>query len=737
MSKNTATGAQAPAESAAISTAQPSSNKRLAAAIALARYGFSIFPLIPNDKRPLIENWQNLATNDERQVRDWWTRQPDANIGISTENLLVIDVDPRNGGDTTFRALFEQQHTLGEEFPPTLATRTRANGTHIFYGLPPHTVVRGGASRLGAGVDIKSHGGYVVGAGSAIDNKTYHWKSGYGPDEKDLKWAPQWLIERCNTAKPKTADAGKVIVAEDDAALQLATDYLRGQAPEAIQGGRDNTAYTVAARLYDFGVTRETCREMLEEWNESYCHPPLEPDELERVAWSAQRNRENAIGAKHPNAPGFEAVEVAPRTPIDVLASADNGEGRPRLYAITLDEASAEALNRIGDPLIDGLLDREAMSVWYGESNSGKTFVVLDAAFHVAAGRPWATMQTRKGVVVYVAAEGGGGIRKRFRAIRERYTDAGAAPLYLIPCPVDLLHPAADLKPLAAVVKGIEAKAGKVELVVIDTLSRAMPGGDGNSPKDMTSFVNNLDLLRRALKAHVAVVHHTGKDKLRGARGHSSLRAATDTEIEIGNRKLEVTKQRDMDGDLCIGFALRPMRLGASKAGREITSCTVEMCRPGEAAATPIVLQPALQDFLEEIESELLERCQGDTAAVYRTPFTTALAIECGAKIAPADARAHPPESKAMRDHINRMMREMRDKGHVKKVKRGQWLLLDARNAHDAQSQTSTQCADARGALAPRIAEDQSKPVVTGQNPTNLNGAAPPKRGLAESRVGA
>jgi RecA-family ATPase len=70
---------------------------------------------------------------------------------------------------------------------------------------------------------------------------------------------------------------------------------------------------------------------------------------------------------------------------------------------------------------------------------------------------------------------------------------------------------------------------------------------------DMTSFVRNMDTLRQTTGAHLMVVHHTGKDAARGARGHNSLRAATDTEIEVqidedGTRSAMVTKQRDHAG---------------------------------------------------------------------------------------------------------------------------------------------------------------------------------------------
>src|SRR4051812_41499284 len=104
---------------------------QLAAALSLAGRGFSVFPLRPNDKRPAIENWQNLATTETRQIEQWWAAQPDANIGITTAPLLVVDIDPRNGGTDSFAELM-----LVDQFPKTAMSRTQGGGAHILFALP-------------------------------------------------------------------------------------------------------------------------------------------------------------------------------------------------------------------------------------------------------------------------------------------------------------------------------------------------------------------------------------------------------------------------------------------------------------------------------------------------------------------------------------------------------------------------------------------------------------------------
>jgi hypothetical protein len=160
-------------------------------------------------------------------------------------------------------------------------------------------------------------------------------------------------------------------------------------------------------------------------------------------------------------------------------------------------------------------------------------------------------------------------------------------PLEVIPCPVDLTRAGADVPELLTCIREAgEAADMPVVMVVIDTLSRAMQGADENAPADMTAFVGNIDRLRTADDLpHVLIVHHTGKDLAKGSRGHSSLRAATDTEIEIvlvddaGDGKAAVArvkKQRDMVGENVFPFTIKSVRLGQDTDGASVTAAVVE-----------------------------------------------------------------------------------------------------------------------------------------------------------------
>ncbi|PAU96700.1 AAA family ATPase [Paracoccus salipaludis] len=266
---------------------------------------------------------------------------------------------------------------------------------------------------------------------------------------------------------------------------------------------------------------------------------------------------------------------------------------RPNLSGRALDLAGAIRPSHKIKPVLDsrylvkGWLDRGAASVLYGDSNVGKTFFALDLAAHVAAGEDWhghrvPSGEKWAGPVIYVASEGGTGINNRLEAMRRtqpelmQRVDANG-DLCILSAPIDLCT-AEDAAYLAEAIS--EEFDNKPSLIVVDTLARAMGNGDENTAKDMGQFVRNIDLLREATGAHVMVIHHSGKDASRGARGSGSLRAAVDTEIELtradGIIMAEARKQRDMACDGVFAFTLKSVFLGMDDDGDRVTSAVVE-----------------------------------------------------------------------------------------------------------------------------------------------------------------
>lgn len=229
--------------------------------------------------------------------------------------------------------------------------------------------------------------------------------------------------------------------------------------------------------------------------------------------------------------------------------------------------------------LIKGWLGKSQMSVVYGPSNVGKSFFCLDMAFSIAANAEWNGSRVRGGTVLYLATEGGNAFRNRVYALRQS-KGVDDAPLLVRPSPIDLLRAEVDMPALMALCDEVKGEHGNISMIVVDTLSRAMAGGNENGPEDMTRLIGNLDTLRDLTDAHIMVVHHSGKDTAAGARGHSSLRAATDTEIELevdesGMRIAKTTKQRDMEPKPPFGFTLKVHDLGKDEDGDAVTTCTI------------------------------------------------------------------------------------------------------------------------------------------------------------------
>ena len=230
---------------------------------------------------------------------------------------------------------------------------------------------------------------------------------------------------------------------------------------------------------------------------------------------------------------------------------------------------------------VQGVLVEQGSAVVYGESNAGKTFWMTDLALHVASGFPWNGRRVEKGGVVYCVLEGGRGFSNRVAAWRDAKCVSGI-PFVSIPAALNLLDPAADVLPLIEDIKTASERLGyPVKLVVIDTLSRALAGGNENDSADMGAMVRNMDLIRRETGACVLFIHHSGKDAARGARGHSLLRAALDTEIEVvaapesEEKTATVVKQRELSKGDVFGFKLDVVTLGQNRHGEDVTTCLV------------------------------------------------------------------------------------------------------------------------------------------------------------------
>jgi hypothetical protein len=267
----------------------------------------------------------------------------------------------------------------------------------------------------------------------------------------------------------------------------------------------------------------------------------------------------------------FISLEEAER--LEERARRGNGAGRAGRFR--LEAFDAIEVGEGPEWLIEGIAPAPGLTVVYGEPGCGKSFLAADMGLAVAQGHAWGGRAVKPGGVVYISAEGASGFRKRIAAYRDHHGIADVVPFYLIAdCP-DLGSRPGDAGALADAIRDqIDAE---VAAVIIDTLARTMLGADENNAAEMGLFIENCARISNELSCTVIVVHHTGKDASKGARGSTVLKAAADAEILVAGdehrRTATLTKSKDAEGGFEFAFRLDPYRFEAH--GREVSSCVL------------------------------------------------------------------------------------------------------------------------------------------------------------------
>ena len=244
-------------------------NSMLDFALAYADAGLAVFPLRPHDKRPATANGFKDATRDPSIIEKWWTRTPDANIGIAcgerSGGLVVLDFDVDEGKDG-LDALHDWERVNGE-LPETVSAETGRGGMHLYYRAEN---IRNSANGT-LGVDVRGEGGYVVAPPSLHPNgSAYAWMN--DPDEYAIADADDSVLAFIEhvTGRRSSTKAAK-----------------QWQADEVAKGGRNDSLYKYVCSLLAKSVDREYVRPLAIEYNTDHCKPPLPLAEVEKTLHSA------------------------------------------------------------------------------------------------------------------------------------------------------------------------------------------------------------------------------------------------------------------------------------------------------------------------------------------------------------------------------------------------------------------------------------------------------------------
>lgn len=218
-------------------------------------------------KHPLTKNGLKDATKEAAQIRAWWKRWPDANIGIATgavSGIVVLDIDPRHGGDESL-AVLEAEHG---KLPDTPVALTGGGGLHIYF-RHPGAVVANSAGRIGPGIDVRGNGGYVIAPRSIHQSgNRYLWEVSSRIDElplaKPLGWLLELLLGTGNALETHANGNGTYCAMPD-------LERLLVGVPE---GDRDSQLFRLACYLRRLGYSRVQAEPVLLD-AAARCKPPF------------------------------------------------------------------------------------------------------------------------------------------------------------------------------------------------------------------------------------------------------------------------------------------------------------------------------------------------------------------------------------------------------------------------------------------------------------------------------
>ena len=258
-----------------------------AAARYLAR-GWSVLPLRHGDKRPLMR-WDMLqqARPDLATVTQWFARWPKANIGIVTgevSNLIVVDVDPKHGGDDSLAELKRRFGVL----PETVEAHTGGAGRHLYFAHPGGFVPN--RAGLAQGIDLRGDGGYIVAPPSLHPSgQLYTWAAGRSPEEIAPAPLPRWLLF-----------AGRGFAGFGPRVRRSLADWRQLVHEGVSEGERNSTIASLTGHLLWHGVDPQVALELMLAWNRARCRPPLDDEEVASVVASITRLHETKSPPEEP-----------------------------------------------------------------------------------------------------------------------------------------------------------------------------------------------------------------------------------------------------------------------------------------------------------------------------------------------------------------------------------------------------------------------------------------------------
>jgi len=265
-----------------------------------------------NGKHPASQNGQKDATTDLAQIEQWWTENPEYNIGVMSRSsgFFVIDIDPRSGGDAAYEKLLE---AVGGELPPTVEAITgtywdsesgeSTRGRHLIFKCGPDEKFLGNLKALGLdGIDVKYNGYILIAPSRHFTGVCYEWAPGRAPWQIGIAEAPEELMNLIRSGKSRALGnkAGTGYQTFDWSSMDdlefggKSLDVEKMMQEGLTEGHRAVGLYQIACALANkVGVDTEFKRQMIEatmlKFNAEAVVPPMEIEGQNSVLMHTRR----------------------------------------------------------------------------------------------------------------------------------------------------------------------------------------------------------------------------------------------------------------------------------------------------------------------------------------------------------------------------------------------------------------------------------------------------------------
>lgn len=242
-------------------------NGLLQAALEYAKMGYAVFPCVPNGKQPLgslVSHGCKDATTDEDQICEWWEAAPDANIGLSTSGLVVVDIDGEKNE-------WLQDKKVRSSLADGAASKTPRGGRHYLFRQTEGKEFRNTASKIAPNVDTRADGGYILAPPSVVDGKPYQWLETYELQESidDLAEVPDWIVGLLE------ANSGQPFELPEDGKIN--------------KGVQHDTLFRYGCKMRRWGASFDEINAALQVMNAKRCENPGTSYDIQKIAESAAK----------------------------------------------------------------------------------------------------------------------------------------------------------------------------------------------------------------------------------------------------------------------------------------------------------------------------------------------------------------------------------------------------------------------------------------------------------------